>query len=160
MSWPKVPAAFATDTDAHQYRLQKQLVPLASGDQGYEVWYRVKALPGTKTPVYAPVSATNRYQVGGTNWCLMGGQWHRVLPWSGAATCPPQRHRLVTSTGAEPIVWHRLLSTNRCLWPTPINTPTSPPPCCRELTVHGSWVRGGEANFCFCFSKKISYFSP
>ena len=28
--WPKVPAAFATGTDAtHQYRLQKQLVPLA-----------------------------------------------------------------------------------------------------------------------------------
>ena len=45
-----------------QYRLQKQLVPLASGDQRYGVWYRVKALPGTKTPVSAMVSATNRYQ--------------------------------------------------------------------------------------------------
>ena len=33
-SWPKVPAAVATGTNAtHQYRLQKQLVPLASGDQ-------------------------------------------------------------------------------------------------------------------------------
>ena len=32
--WPKVPVAFATGTDAtHQYQLQKQLVPLASGDQ-------------------------------------------------------------------------------------------------------------------------------
>jgi len=35
----------------HQYRLQKHLIPLASGDQRYGVWYRVKALPGTKTPV-------------------------------------------------------------------------------------------------------------
>ena len=32
--WEKVPAAFAAGTNAtHQYRLQKQLVPLASGDQ-------------------------------------------------------------------------------------------------------------------------------
>ena len=32
---PKVPAAVATGTDAtHQYRLQKQLVPLASSDKG------------------------------------------------------------------------------------------------------------------------------
>jgi len=31
---PKVPTAVATDTNAtHQYWLQKQLVPLASGDQ-------------------------------------------------------------------------------------------------------------------------------
>ena len=49
---PKVPAVVATDTNAtHQYWLQKQLVPLASGDQRYGVWYRIKTLPGTKTPV-------------------------------------------------------------------------------------------------------------
>ena len=35
----------------HQYWLQKQLIHLSSGDQRFGVWYRVKPLPGTKTPV-------------------------------------------------------------------------------------------------------------
>ena len=42
----------AAGTDAtHQYRLQQQLVPLASGAQRQKVWYRVKALTSAKTQI-------------------------------------------------------------------------------------------------------------
>ena len=94
----------------------------------------------------------------GTGW------WNQPVPkgWTMAPGFAMARCRHVSTTKAPVgninrflclFVWHRLLSTNRCLWATPINTPPPPPPSCRELTVHGSWVRGGEANFCFFFRK-------
>jgi len=51
-SWPKVTDVVAAGTNAtHQYRLQQQLVPLASGAQRQKVWYRVKALTSAKTQI-------------------------------------------------------------------------------------------------------------
>ena len=121
--------------------------------------YRHRLVPPTGT------KRTRRYRyrlvaVGGTNRCLKGGQWHRVLPWPSAATCPQQRHRLVTSTGAyayclAPVVEHQPVPLSHAYKypnPSPLQAAVN------SLFMAAEWGEGRRI-FVF-FSKKVSYFSP
>jgi len=101
----------------------------------------------------------NRYRlvapvpIGGTNRCLKGGQWHRVLSWSGAATCTQQRHRLVTSTGSyayclAPVVEHQpVLLSHAYKYPNPSPLQT----VVNSLFMAAEW---GEGRRIFVFLKK------
>jgi hypothetical protein len=139
----------------HQHRLQQQPVLVACTSPALDIGYRVVAWPGSNASIWAPGHATNRYQmekatkapVCDIDLCPFCSHWHRVMPRPGAALCPRQKHRLALWPGTDAQHFAPGHWLEPCLWSSPINTPALPPRSCRELTVHGSRVRGGEANF-------------